>query len=205
MGPEQPRTGGSDRIPVLLFSYLTSKEFLAIEGDRMNTYQPSFRQYTNLPEIDPVTDTYFGSDAGIWKPDPRGGWLMTEKYPSIGVLKSSENHFDGPVYVLIDGGSFSASPAFTVLADYYKRATFIGEETGGVSSGGAGSDIGPTLPGSHLHVRFPVESYFLVEKSNARRGTLPTHAVTQTVDDLAKGRDTVLEFTRELIRSGKGR
>ncbi len=51
-----------------------------------------------------------------------------------------------------------------------------------------------------------MESYFsVVDKSNRRRGTLPTYAVTQTIEDLAKGRDTVLEFTRELIRSGKGR
>lgn len=199
-------TGGSDQYPVLLFSYLISKEVRAIERNHMNTYEPSFKAYTGLGEVDPMTDTYFGSAAGIWKPDPKGGWLMTEKYPSIGVLKPSENHFDGPVYVLIDGGSFSATSAFTVLADYYKRATFIGQETGGVGSGGAGSDIGPTLPESHLHVRFSIESYFLVvDKSHPRRGTIPTYAVTQTADDLAKGRDTVLDFTRELIRSGKGR
>ncbi len=167
-------TGGFDQIPVLLFSYLTSTEFHAIEGNRMNTYQPSFKQYTSLGDIDPVTDTYFGSAVGIWKPDPNGGWLMTEQYPSIGVQKPSENHFDGPVYVLIDGGGFSATPAFTVLADYYKRATFVGEETGGVGSGGAGSDVGPTLPESHLHVGFPMESYFLdVDKGIRRRGTLP--------------------------------
>jgi hypothetical protein len=199
-------TGGFDQYPVLLFSYLTANEFRPIEGNRMNTYQPSFKPYTGLGEIDPVTDPYLGSAAGIWKPDPNGGFLMTEKYPIIGVQKPSENHFAGPVYVLIDGGSFSASSAFTVLADYYKRATFIGEETGGAGSGGAGRDIGPTLPESHLHFTMQLESYFsVVDKSRRRRGTLPKYFVMQTVDDLAKGRDTVLEFTRELIRSGKGR
>ena len=154
----------------------------------------------------PVTDAYFGSAAGIWKPDPNGGWLMTEKYPIIGVQKPSENHFDGTVYVLIDGGSFSATAEFAATADFYKRATFIGEETGGAAEGDTGGDIGPTLPESHLHPRVPGEAYFsVVDKSNRRRGTLPKHAVMQTIDDLARGRDTVLEFTRELIRSGKGR
>ena len=131
---------------------------------------------------------------------------MTEKYPAIGMQKPSENHFDGAVYVLIDGGGFSATPAFTVLADYYKRAIFIGEEIGGTGSGGAGSDIGPTLPESHLHVQIEMESYFsVVDKHPRRRGTLPKYAVMQTIDDLARGHDTVLDFTRELIRSGKGR
>ncbi len=201
-------TGGFDVYPGLLFSYLTSKEFRSNErGNHMNTFQPSFKQYTNFGEIDPATDPYYGAAAGIWKPDPSGGWLMTEKYPMVGVRKPSENYFDGTVYVLIDGGSFSATAAFCATADFYKRATFIGEETGGAAEGDTGGeDIGPTLPESHLHFNIETESYFsVVDKSNRRRGTLPKYAVMQTIDDLAKGRDTVLEFTRELIRSGKGR
>jgi hypothetical protein len=188
-----------------LFSYLTSKEFRAIDRIHMKTYSPSFAQYTNR-EFDPETDTYYGPAFGIWKPDPAGGWLMTEKYPIIGVQKPSENHFDGPVYVLIDGACISATAEFAATVDFYKRATFIGEETGSPAEGDSGGDIGPTLPASHLHVRIPREAYFsFVHPSNRRRGTLPKHAVIQTIDDLAKARDTVLEFTRDLIRSGKGR
>ena len=196
-------TGGFDQYPALLFSYLYSKEFRHMERIQMKTFQPSFKQYTNR-EFDPATDSYYGPAAGIWKPDPSVGWLMTEKYPIIGVQKPSENHFDGAVYVLIDGGSISATAEFSATADFYKRATFIGEETGGAAEGDSGGDMGPTLPESHLHLRIPGEAYFsVVDQSNRRRGTLPKHAVMQTVADLAKGRDTVLEFTRELIRSGK--
>jgi hypothetical protein len=188
------------------------KDVARLETDKVD-YMPGLssvekkdQQYTTFMTVDLATDSYFGPASGIWKPDPRGGWLMTEKYPAIGMQKPSENHFDGPVYVLIDGGGFSATPAFTVLADYYKRATFIGEETGGSGSGGAGSDIGPTLPESHLHLSMSIESYFsVVDRNPRRRGTLPKYPVTQTIGDLAKGRDTVLEFTRELIRGGKGR
>ena len=196
--------GGYDVYPGLLFSYLTSREFRSNEPSYIKTFQPSFRQYTNLPEIDPLTDPYFGSAAGIWKADPNGGWLMTEKYPIVGVRKPSANHFDGTVYALIDGGSFSAASAFSATTDFYKRAIFIGEETGGAGGGAGGEDIGPTLPASHLHLVIPIEAEFSIVNGNRRRGTLPTYAVTQTIDDLAKGRDTVLEFTRELIRSPRG-
>lgn len=204
-------TGGSARYVALLFSYLTSKEFRQFEQSYAKTNAPSFRQYTAIGEIDPATDSYWGSARGVMEPDPNGGWRKAEKNPIIGVQKPSENHFDGPVYVLIDGGTISAGSVFSAIADFHKRATFIGEETGGAAEGGAGvgaayGEVSPTLPASHLTVDIPAEAAFtVVDPNNRRRGTLPKHAVRQTVDDLAKGRDTVLEFTRELIRSGKGR
>jgi len=201
-------TGGFDVYPGLLFSYLTSKEFRSDEPSYIKTFQPSFHQYTDLPKIDPLTHPYFGSAAGIWKANPNGGYLMTDKYPTVGVRKPSENHFEGTVYVLIDGGSFSAASAFCATTDFYKRAIFIGEETGGTAGCGAGGlDIGPTLPNSHLHVQISIEAgcSYATDKRSSRRGTLPKYTVRQTIEDLAKGRDTVLEFTRELIRGGKGR
>lgn len=200
-------TGGSARYVALLFSYLTSKESRQFERVYAKTNTPSFRQYTSLGAIDPATDSYWGSG---WKPDPNGGWLKTEEFPVMRVQQPTENHFDGPVYVLIDGGTISAGSVFSAMADFYKRATFIGEETGGPAQGGASvaavaGELSPTLPASHLGVDIPGEAYFTVVDPNNRRGTLPKHTVRQTVDDLVKGRDTVLEFTRELIRSGKGR
>ena len=198
--------GGYDVAPGQLYSYLTSTDFRSNEPSYVKTFQPTFRQYTGLGEIDPVTDPYFGSTAGVWKPHPNGGWLMTDRYPMVGVRKPSENHFSGTVYVLMDGGAFSAGSAFCAIADFYERATFIGEETGGAGGGAGGEDIGPTLPESHIHIRIPIEAEFSVmDARNLRRGTMPTHAVTQTVADLARGRDTALEFTRELIRSKRGR
>lgn len=193
--------GGYDVYPGLLFSYLTSKEFRSNEPSHIKTFQPSFRQYTNLPAIDPLTDPYYGSAAGIWKADPNGGWLMTEKYPIVGVRKPAANHFDGTVYVLIDGGTFSAASAFSAMTDRYKRAIFIGEETGGAGGGAGGDDIGPTLPASHLRLAIPIEAEFSIIAGNRRRGTLPKYAVMQNIDDLVKGRDTILEFTRKWIRS----
>lgn len=198
-------TGGFDQIPVLLFSYLTAKDFRAFNRVYMKTYRPSFSQYTVSADVDPVADPYYGSAAGIWTPDPGGGWLMTEKYPIIGVKSSAEDNFDGAVFVLIDGGSISATAEFCATVDYYQRATFVGDETGGAAEGDTGGgDISPTLPESHLQIRIPGEAYFsVVDRSNRRRGTLPKYTVHQTVDDLERRRDTVVEFTRELIRKGR--
>jgi hypothetical protein len=199
-------TGGSAPQVATLFSYLASKEFRIFERVYAKTNTPSFRQYTPLGAIDPATDSYWGFG---WKRDPNGGWLKTEEYPVIRVHQPSENHFDGRVYILIDGGTISAASVFCAIAGFHKRATFIGEETGGAAQGGgavaaAAGEFSPTLPASHLNVSAGGEAYFTVADPNNRsRGTLPNHEVRQTVDDLVKGRDTALEFTRELIRREK--
>ncbi|MDP9177047.1 MAG: S41 family peptidase [Gemmatimonadota bacterium] len=218
----QGNSGGRDASIPLLFSYLAAKEFRIYERIHMTTYQPTFKQYTDR-EFTPATGfPEFSPAFGLLKPDPNGGWLLTEKKSGNRLYKPLENHaevgqpavpallenpFDGAVYVLMDGGSFSAAADFVATAAFHKRATFIGEETGGVAEGNnSGVSIGLTLPESHLHIGIPLYRYdSVVDKGNRRRGTLPTHAVTQTIDDLAKGRDTVLEYTLKLIRSGKGR
>lgn len=213
-------SGGSDASIPLLFSYLAAKEFRIYERIHMRTYQPTFKQHMDR-EFTPATGfSEFSPGFGFLKPDPNGGWLLTEmksgnrlyrplenppKDWQPAVPAFLENPFEGAVYVLMDGGSFSAAADFVALAAFYKRATFIGEETGGVAEGtNSGVEIGLTLPESHLHIGIPLYRYdTVVDKRNRGRGTLPTHPVTQTIDDLAKGRDTALEFTRELIRSGK--
>jgi C-terminal processing protease CtpA/Prc len=200
-------TGGSAAGPPLLFSYLTSKEFRTTEHMRATTFQPTFKQHT-AQDIDPEKDSYYGSAAGYWKTGPDGRWLATEKDATLGVQKPSENPFDGTVYVLIDGAGLSATMVFCSTADFHKRATFVGEETGGLADILLGTEesTSPTLPASRLYVPIPSQARLLVvDRSNRRRGVLPKYRVTQTVGDLAKRRDTVLEFTRELIRTGKTR
>ena len=49
--------------------------------------------------------------------------------------KPMPNAFKGKVYVLIDGGSFSASSIISTNLMGSQRATFVGEETGGAFNG----------------------------------------------------------------------
>ena len=198
-------TGGPAADIPAMFSHLTSREF-RFQGRRyIKTIQPSFEQYTSV-EIDPTTTRdLFGPESEFWRPDTSGGWQATDKADGMGVYQPSDNRFEGSLYVLIDGGSFSAGGAFPAIADFHKRATFIGEETGSAAEGSTSSGgLDVTLPESHLHLQIPNAAYFFsVDIRKRRRGTVPTYEVRQTIDDLAKGRDTVVEFTRELIRSGK--
>ena len=199
-------SGGRDGSIPLLFSYLASTEFRIYKRIHMTTYQPSSRQHADR-DFTPATGyPKFSPEAGFLKADPDGGWLLTAKKQGNGVYQPVENPFAGAVYVLMDGGSFSATSDFIATAAFHQRAIFIGEETGGAAEGNnSGVAIGLTLPESQLHIGIPTYAYFnAVDNVNGGRGTSPTHAVTQTIDDVVKGRDTVLEFTRDLIRTGKG-
>ncbi len=199
-------SGGRDASIPLLFSYLAAKEFRIYDRIHMTTYQPSFRQHADQ-DFTPATGyPEFSPEAGFLTADPNGGWLLTEKKSGNRLYQPAANRFEGRVFVLMDGGSFSATADFIATVVFHKRATLIGEETGGVAEGNnSGVAIGLTLPESQLHIGIPTYRYFNVVSSVTRaRGTLPTYAVTQRIDDLAKDRDTALEFTRDLIRTGKG-
>ena len=47
----------------------------------------------------------------------------------------SRNHFDGDVYIIIGGNSFSATTLFAYAMKHQKNVTIVGEETGGGSYG----------------------------------------------------------------------
>jgi hypothetical protein len=112
-----------------------------------------------------------------------------------------KNHFDGKIFVLINGGSFSAS---CLVAAYLKstgRATFIGEETGGAEEGcNAGITPFYELPNSGIRVRVPA---FRVDndvcKSRAGRGIRPDYEVDYQFKDVVARKDLELMKVKALL------
>lgn len=73
---------------------------------------------------------------------------------------SQADHFNGEVYVLINGGSFSATTLLAANLKSSGRAVFVGEETGGAYNGCvAGSLPVYTTPNSKLPFRMGVGSH----------------------------------------------
>jgi C-terminal processing protease CtpA/Prc len=118
-----------------------------------------------------------------------------------------KNHYDGKIYVLINGGSFSAS---CLVASYLKsgsRALTIGEETGGGAEGcNAGITPFYTLPETGIQVRVPA---FRVEHDVCPqalgRGVLPDYPVEYSFKDLVNRRDLELQKVKELLRKEQSR
>jgi C-terminal processing protease CtpA/Prc len=113
-----------------------------------------------------------------------------------------KNPFNGNVYVLTGGNSFSATTLFVNAVKGLPKVTVIGEETGGGAYGNTAWLI-PTikLPATGLRVRLPL--FRLVQDSNRPKtghGIFPDIEVRPTLEDIKKGRDVKLEKALELIR-----
>ncbi len=121
-------------------------------------------------------------------------WIDAE-HDWYGSYAPSRDHFDGAVYVLINGGSFSAAGFFGSLVHSAQRGTFIGVEAGGGSSC---NDCHATiiLPHTQIRAEIPRCTFSMIIPGLQDDGhrVMPDYLVTPTVADLIAGRDAALEF-----------
>lgn len=116
-----------------------------------------------------------------------------------------KNHFNGKVYILTGGNSFSATTLFISSIYKQKNVIVVGEETGGGSYGNTAwllPDV--TLPNTGL--RFSLPLFRLVIDKNLPkngRGIMPDIEVDPTVDAIRRGADYKMDKVMELIRSDK--
>ncbi len=111
-------------------------------------------------------------------------------------------HFDGHVYLLTSGYTFSASTLLVNNLLHQKNVTVLGEETGGGFYGNCAIHIPDiVLPNSRVRVRMPL--FRLVLDSNrikTGRGFFPDIYVGPSVISVRKGGDAKMEETRKLIK-----
>jgi len=112
------------------------------------------------------------------------------------------HRFDGRVFLLIGRQSFSASTVFSSLVKCYKIATLIGEETGDSTTLYADS-IMFILPNSQVEAGVASKLLICACGKPDGRGVIPDYEVKQKPEDTAKGVDTVLQFTLNLIKNSE--
>jgi C-terminal processing protease CtpA/Prc len=103
----------------------------------------------------------------------------------------------------MNGGSFSTSTEFLSILHFHKRATFVGQETGGACySLTAGRFVDVILPHSKLQLMFGLSTYYQAVSGHKHpdRGIMPDHSVTYTIDDLLAGKDKEMELALALAR-----
>ncbi len=101
------------------------------------------------------------------------------------VQKIADYNFKGKIYVLINGGSFSASSIISSNLKGSKRAIFVGEETGGTYNGTvAGQMPLVKLPNSDLQLRVGLMTVAPFYQTDVKgRGIFPDVEILPTISD----------------------
>jgi hypothetical protein len=115
----------------------------------------------------------------------------------------NKHHFNGQVYIVAGGYTFSAATLVTGALKGQKNVTVVGEETGGGSYGNSAMHLPVvTLPASKVRIVLPLYR-LVINKMNPKtgRGIFPDVEVPPSSLSIKKGVDAKIEKVRELIKS----
>lgn len=112
-----------------------------------------------------------------------------------------KNHYDGQVFILMNGWSASASSVMSAYMKELGGAICIGQETGGGAWSLNGMQI-PTfrLPEGKLALVVPQSHLDFRLGPDNGRGVMPQHPIYYTIEDILEARDLEMEKVMELIK-----
>lgn len=116
-----------------------------------------------------------------------------------------QNHFNGKIYLVTGGNTFSAASLFVSSLKGQSNVTVLGEETGGGYYGNNGVFIPDiVLPNTHIRVRLPLFR-IINNKSFIKdgHGVKPDIEVVPTVQTIMRNIDPKIDKVRELIRQNQ--
>lgn len=172
--------GGDDNYGALLVSYFADKPF----------------RYFDRIE---VTDAY----TGYGSVSRSGGRNLMTSHKGLSVWKPQANRFEGKVYVLTDGWSFSTCADVATVLHHHQWATFVGEETGGGYDGNtSGNSKTLSLPHSGISINLPMWMYTTANVGHNfyGRGVIPDYPVVASRAEFIEGEDVMLEKAESLLR-----
>jgi hypothetical protein len=117
-------------------------------------------------------------------------------------LQPKENNFTGKLFVLINGGSFSNTAIVSACLERDRRATFIGEESGGNKSMAYGEAVQVVLPHTGIQAYISTTA-FTISSHLSDKGIVPRYIVQPSIADLIKGKDTAKALALKLIADQK--
>jgi C-terminal processing protease CtpA/Prc len=199
--------GGSEHQQAELMSYLYNKPFKLYE----NIYV-SRLDYRPLKEVIAVnekdTSRLLDNNEDEWMRRISDNlWINNyEYYEGLQLQPPKANVFQGNLYILMNGGSFSSTSALIANIKNTTKAKFIGEESGGLYEGPTGGQTVPIiLPNSKIMIRISpnINIGFLYKKNPIGRGVLPDYPVNYSIEDILGKRDLEIEKAKVLIMQAR--
>lgn len=182
--------GGMDRWGALLYSYLTDKKFNYYRELRLSGVKFTTGPYLDKPKFFGILKLL------VRKKDGKYYWT---RHKNLKVQKPQRNPYNGKVYVLVNGNSYSVTAEFAAIAKSNNRALFFGQETGGAYEGNnSGTFAFVNLPNSRLTLAMPMLAYYLdVKPANPPdRGILPDYHIPPVLDGKDKEPGFIIDFIR---------
>ena len=114
---------------------------------------------------------------------------------------TTKNHYNGQVYVVIGGASFSATTIFAHSLQGQRNVKLVGEETGGGAYGNSAWMIPDLkLPETGISFRLPLFRMIMDKEAIASgRGIRPDVYIVPTPEDIRKGKDPKIVKLQEWI------
>ncbi len=177
-----------------LVSYLSQEPFKLYDSVYLKkaAFNTIFKSYLLLPRL-----------AGklIYNKKNETGYY---RYYTQATIKPQKKHnYHNRLFVLMDGGTYSASTFTISLLKNMDRAIFVGTPPGGANWGSfAGFNKNSKLPNSKLQLRIPLMQ--LVHDSTNLNHTnfvvQPDYNVQRSFEDMIKNIDTQIEFIKNMVK-----
>jgi hypothetical protein len=132
----------------------------------------------------------------------QNGHFKENQFQNQLLVPKIKNHYNGKVYVLISGPTFSASTLFANAVKGQSGIKLLGEETGGGWYGNGGVLIQDVvLPNTKLRLRMPLFKVvqYNHKTTNFGLGIPPDIYVPTSYDALIKGYDKKMQVAKSLI------
>ncbi len=187
-------TGGTDANAALLCTYLMEKPY---------------RYWDRIEVTEPIAKSIKGKHRLFYrKPirkDSTYQWQktwFTREFDFYQPQRPAKKHYEGKLYVLINGLCLSSCSDLTAILSHNRRAVFIGEETGGGYQGNTSGLMPKVKVAQAFIVTVPLLKYVnSVDSSvNVGRGTMPDYFVRPTAPDVINQTDVEMNYTLDLIK-----
>lgn len=194
--------GGSEHHQMLLMSYLYDQPFKLYQNIYLSNLD--FRPLKPIVIERDTVDLLFNNDDEYMRKIGNNLWINNYQYSkNLQLQPPQENVFNGNLYVLINGITFSSSADLASDIRKTTNAVFIGEESGGTFEGPTGgASIVVQLPNSKIMVRISpnIQMGYMYKKHPIGRGVIPDYPIQYSVQDYLKGRDLEMEKAISLIK-----
>jgi hypothetical protein len=188
--------GGSVTNSTLLTKFIADRKFKVADSLYANTRNSRYQKYIEGYFFNRLFMLFMTSK----KKDGKYHFGYFERHY---FNSKKKNHFNGNVYILTGGNSFSATTLFTQTVKQQDNVTVVGEETGGGAYGNTAWLI-PDLVLPETNIRFRLPLFRLVIDKNIPkdgRGVQPEVIAVPTTEAIRRGIDYKMEKVMELIKS----